>query len=148
MTVNRVKIDGTASSPFRVSVSGVDVDLAEFNTLIFDGNQSPLRLWATGYITITGISDADFILGKNVNVDHTGSFPTPSGTAPVFMTMWRWVGDPNGFVQTPTFGSRQGAGGGVCSGAFVGANFHAAASGVGGPGVSAHTNYCIFKNYN
>jgi hypothetical protein len=144
----RVKIDSTAASPFRVSSAGAAVDTAEFNTLIFDGNQSPMRLWATGYILVTGISDADFIGGKNVNVDHTGSFPTPTGTTPVFITVWRRDGDPTGSVITPFFGSRSGAGGGVCSGTFVGANFHAAASGVGGPGASAYTNYCIFKNHN
>lgn len=148
MTIDRVKFDGSGGSPLRISVDAVDVNGAEFNTLIFDANQSPLRLWATGYVTISGITDADFILGKNVVVLNTGSFPTPVGTTPIFITAWRRTDDPNGFVTTPTFRSRVGGGGGVCSGQFVGANFHAQASGVGGPGPSIFCNYCIFKDYN
>lgn len=154
MTIDRVKIDGSASSPFRVSVAGVDVSGAEFNTLIFDGNQSPLRLWATGYINVAGISDSDFSIGgKNINVDYTGSFPTPSGTTPIFITMHKRSdgpsGNPNGFTVTPYFGSREGGGGGICSGVFVGANFHVGIPGTGStPGPPAYCNYCIFKDYN
>lgn len=152
MTIDRVKIDGSASSPFRVSVSGVDVDGAEFNTLIFDGNQSPLRLWATGFFAVAGITDNDFSGGKNISVDHSGSFPTPSGTTPVFITMSRRTdapGNPNGFTVTPYFGNRNGGGGGICSGTFVGANFWVGNVGSGAaPGPIIYSNYCIFKDYN
>lgn len=152
MTVNRVKIDGSAASPFRVSVAGVDVDGAEFNTLIFDGNQSPLRLWATGYHTIAGITDSDFNGGKNIEVFNGNDFPTPSGTTAIFMIMYRRTdagGNPNGFTNTPYFGAREGSGGGMCSGKFVGANFYAGLAGTGAaPGPSSYVNYCVFKDYN
>lgn len=149
----RIRIDSTASSPFRVSAAGTDVDLAEFNTLIFDGNQPPLRLWATGYVTVAGISDADFVLGKNVSVASSGvSFATPSGTEAVFITQWRnpdpgW--DSFGALTTPSFSNRRGGGGGLCSHVFVGANMWVGIPGTGStPGPSIYVNYCVFKDYN
>lgn len=150
--INRVRFDSNTSSPFRVSVNGVDESSAEFNTLIFDGNQAPMRLWATGWFTLAGISDNDFNGGKNINVDHTGTFPANTGKEALFITMWKLsdpAANPNGMVTTPYFASRQGGGGGMCSGNFVGANFHVGLAGSGAaPGPSIYTNYCVFKNDN
>lgn len=151
----RVIIDGNAASPFRVSVAGVDAASAEFNDLIFDGNQAPLRLWGTGWMTIGGISYNDFIGGKNINTSHTGSFSTPSGTFPVFMTMWRNSSDPNNLIYTPSFqtaannANQGGGGGGICGGVFKGFNSnHGLPSSPSSPAPDAYVNFCVFKNTN
>lgn len=154
MTTQRVIIDSTAASPFRVSVAGVDASSAQFNDLIFDGNQSPIRLWATGYILVDGTTWNDFNLGgKNTTeAGGPGGFTTPSGTTPVFVTMWR-RNDGIGKIFTPSFQASSnvtngGGGGGICSGQFLGLSFN-----VGAPGAPTslpaqnYTNYCIFKNY-
>jgi len=146
----RVKIDSTAASPFRVSAAGVDVNLAEFADLIFDGNQSPLRLWGTGWGTVAGNTYDEWTGGKNTEWSGFVAGPvTPAGTTPVFMTMWRPV--PSGFVRTPlvkNIHSQASAGGGFSSGSFYGLSFS-----VGTP-VAPSTrpsdvavNYAIFKNY-
>lgn len=154
MVVKRVTIDGSGASlsPFRVSASGVDVDLAEFNDLIFDGNQSPLRLWGSGWATVGGISYNDWLAGKNTVERSIVTTPvTPAGTTPVFMTMWRVVGSGQ-FLHTPIFrnsSSVAAGGGGISSGVWYGLSFS-----VGGPASPSTpasdiaVNYAIFKNYN
>lgn len=154
----RVIVDGsgTFGSPLLISVAGVDAASAEFNDLIFDGNQSPLRLWATGYLTIGGITYNDFIGGKNINTGVTGAaFGTPSGTFPVFMTMWRQSTDPSARVWTPSFqaaannGNQGGGGGGICSGVFKGFNSgHGLVTGPTTPAPDNYVNYCVFRNTN
>lgn len=152
--VKRVTIDcsGASLSPFRVSVAGVDVDSAEFNDLIFDGNQSPLRLWGTGWGSVSGISYDDWAVGgKNVVSAIIAAGPTtPSGTTPVFMTMWRPA--VGGFLRTPIFRNTHSVGaggGGLSSGNFCGLSFS-----VGSPGSPStpagdiYVNYALFKNYN
>lgn len=152
-TIDRVKFDGTSGvSPLRISVMGVDVSGAEFNTLIFDANQSPLRLWANGFMNIPGITDNDFIGGKNVQEQASGiTFSTVSGNPPTFLIMHKRSdgpgGNPNGNLITPYFGSREGGGGGMCSNQFVGANFLVGIPGSGGnPGPTNYVNYAVFKN--
>lgn len=148
-------IDSTAASPFRVSVAGVDAASAEFNNLIFDGNQSPLRLWATGFMTIVGITYNNFLGGQNLSTATAGSFPTPSGTFPVFMTMWRNTGDANNRVWSPSFQPANnasvlgGGGGGICSAVFKGFNANRGlATAPDAPATSEYVNYCVFKNTN
>lgn len=150
--INRVRFDASAASPLRISVAGVDENGAEFNTLIFDANQSPLRLWANGYINIAGITDANFSGGQNVQEQASGvTFTTPSGNPPAFLIMTKRSdgpsGNPQGALVTPYFGSREGGGGGMCSNQFVGANFHAGIIGTGAtPGPTCYVNYAVFKN--
>ena len=60
----RVIYQGGSGSPFRVSASGVDAALAEFNDLIFDANQPPLRLWGTGATQVAGITRNEWNFGK------------------------------------------------------------------------------------
>jgi hypothetical protein len=149
----RVIIDSNASSPLRIAVAGVDAATAQFNALIFDGNQPPLRLWGTGYVLVSGTTYNQFLGGKNTSeATASGSFPTPAGTTPVFMVMTRLNDGGVSFLQTPTFAgsSRQNTGGGaICSGSFIGVSFA-----VGAPGApdalppQNYSNYCIFKNYN
>jgi hypothetical protein len=151
----RVIIDGNSASPFRVSVAGVDAASAEFNDLIFDGNQSPLRLWATGYMAIIGITYNNFLAGQNLSTDHTGSFSTTSGTFPVFMTMWRNTGDALNRIFTPSFQPANnasvlgGGGGGVCGGVFKGFNANRGlATAPDNPASTEYINYCVFRNTN
>jgi len=150
--VKRVTIDcAGAISPFRVSAAGVDVDSAEFNNLIFDGNQSPLRLWGTGYGAVAGISYDDWFFGKNIVSSIIIAGPsTPSGTTPVFMTMWRPAA--GGFLKTPIFinsHSVAGGGGGFSSGNFCGLSFSVGfPSAPTTPASNIYVNYAIFKNYN
>lgn len=151
----RVIIDSTAASPLRISVAGVDAAGAEFNNLIFDANQSPLRLWATGWGSIAGMTWNERLAGKNVNESTLASgFTTPSGTTPIFMTCWRLSNDALNRLFTPSFDPSSnaitgGGGGAVCSGSFIGVAFT-----VGTPSAPdtapavTYVNYCVFKNYN
>lgn len=159
MTTKRVIIDASlgAPSPLRVSVAGVDAALAEFNDLIFDGNQSPLRLWGTGFGTTSGFSFNDAHLGGQ-NMSEAviaGGFVTPAGTTALFMTMWRRSDDTRNLLSTPSFdpssnsGGRGGSGGGICSGTFIGACFNVGSPATPTlPAAGNYVNYCIFKQYN
>jgi hypothetical protein len=88
--VKRVIIGSEGGSPLRVSVAGVDASSAQFNNLIFDGNQPPLRLYSTGYVTarVLQASGSD----RNTAAIFTNGPPvpvTPSGTTPIFFCMVR-----------------------------------------------------------
>jgi hypothetical protein len=152
----RVRFDGsgTSGSPLRISVRGANALTAQFNDLIFDGNQPPLRLAVTGVATVNGITWNQRQFGKNVN---EGSpipvIATPAGTTPIFMVMWR-LNDGLNRVYTPSFAPSSnpiagGAGGGICSGNFCPACFTTGAPGAPDslPNVT-FINYCIFKNAN
>lgn len=148
----RVIFDSSAASPLRISVAGVDAAGAEFNNLIFDANQSPLRLAGTGYLLIDGVNRDEFEHGRNARTAATPSpVVTPIGTTAFFMVMWRAnIVSP---LFTPYFkggyGTR-GGGGGICSNQFVGVCFNIANS-FEAPStlpLPNYTNYCIFKNYN
>ena|SRR5258708_1922513 len=148
-------MDSTAASPLRISVAGVDAATAQFNAVIFDGNQPPLRLSSTGYVAIGGITWNQHLGGQNVaEGPAVGLTPTPAGTTSVFMTMWRNSTDSFGRVYTPSFqgsanGSQGGGGGGICSNNFCSANFTTGAPGApDSPGATIYVNYCVFKNYN
>lgn len=149
----RVIIDSTAASPLRVSVAGVDAATAEFNDLIFDGNQSPLRLWGTGYVLVDGVTFNEWTAGQNAR-EATGPtvLATPAGTTPVFMVMVRLNDTGTSVLSTPTFtsaGFQDQGGGGICSGSFIGISFARGAP--GSPTAlpfQLFCNYAVFKNYN
>jgi hypothetical protein len=152
----RVRFDGSGASgsPLRISAAGSDALTAQFLSLIFDGNQPPLRLAVTGFTTVAGITWNQRALGKNIN--EGGAIPvfaTPAGTTPIFMTLWR-LNDGLGRLVTPSFANSSnpisgGAGGGICSGNFCPACFT-----VGAPAAPdslpnvTFINYCVFKNAN
>jgi hypothetical protein len=152
----RVRFDGSGQtgSPLRISVAGADALTAQFNNLIFDGNQPPLRLWGTGFTSVVGITFNERLGGKNVS--EGSPIPVvavPAGLTPVFMTHWR-KDDGLGRLFTPSFqGSNNGliggGGGGICSGFFCAACFA-----TGAPGApdslppATFVNYCVFKNAN
>jgi hypothetical protein len=151
----RVRFDGSGASgsPLRISAAGSDALTAQFLSLIFDGNQPPLRLAVTGFTTVTGITWNQRVGGKNVSEGSpVPVFATPIGTTPIFMTLWRRSDSSN--VFTPSFSNSNnpitgGGGGGICSGNFCPACFS-----VGAPGApdslppATFINYCIFKNAN
>lgn len=94
----RVKFQADGGSPLRISVSGVDVNSAQFSDLIFDGNQQPLRLWGTGYLAVFSI---DFFNSRTI-MTATGPLvlATPSGTTPMFKVLSR--NDHQSSVAVPT----------------------------------------------
>lgn len=78
----RLIIGPGASSPFLVSDTGYDAATAGFVNLIFNGNQPPLRVWGTGYVTIAPSPAGNLapaIYGTGVAV-----LATPSGLFPQF----------------------------------------------------------------
>ena len=150
----RVRFDGSGQtgSPLRISVVGADALTAQFNDLIFDGNQPPLRLWGTGFTSVVGITFNERQFGKTVS--EGAPIPVvavPPGLTPVFITHWR-KDDGLGRLYTPSSqgtnnGLLGGGGGGICSGFFCPASFS-----TGAPAVpdslppSTFINYCVFKN--
>lgn len=152
----RVIIQGDATSPFRVSVAGVDAASAQFNNLIFDGNQPPLRLWSTGWVSAPTISFSDTNAASFAN----GPFVpvTPSGTTPIFFCMVRQpttsgVVNPGGVGNSNSTPFRTynfyGMGGAIADDGgnlFLGFNCNRDVTGTmfSGDGI---VNYAIMKNY-
>lgn len=83
----RVIFQSSAASPLRISVAGSDAASAQFNQLIFDGNQPPLRLWSTGWIAVVPLAFANT---AQVLFQDGPTLPvTPAGTVPIFFTVTR-----------------------------------------------------------
>jgi hypothetical protein len=162
MTTRRVLITPGASSPLRVSASGVDASGAQFDDLIFDANQPPLRLYATGWgrVPYTPGGDSNILQWTRLIVLPS----VPAGTFPLFMTMWyqpnsstpgsegAYVPGASPWGTTPNFNQGMGAGGAVGDGWFTGISFVKQTilpSGAAYPSLSDSTrvNYCIFRNY-
>ncbi len=145
---------GNAAHPFRVGSPGVNADTADLFDLFFDGNQSPLRLWGTGFVSAAPLgannaSAAQFTTGPPV-------LATPPGTFPVCIVNGHQSYNPNAQTDhliTPfnqTNGSRfLGYGGIVAQNTFFAINFIHEVIVQGGvaPLTNALVNYCIFKNY-
>jgi hypothetical protein len=146
MTVERLKID--INGTFRVGAPGNDATTAEFDNLLFDINQPPLRLAQNGVFMLNCIPDGSYQSGVNLVEGGaiTVSPAAPSGSTAIFLTANRCpyvvaVGatpTPMGFpgeVRTPAMnystiggldgigaGSAgyKGAGGAICSNTFIG----------------------------
>lgn len=135
---SRIKIAAGSSSPFRVSASGIDVNSATFDGLIFDGNQMPLRIYSYGYVsaaveTVGGLKGTPGPFGP----------ATPAGTYPLFTIAWRAI-RTNTTLTLRTVGPD---GGGV----FDSSNrLHALTyrdpAGVVGAVPNSLVNYLIFRN--
>lgn len=148
MALNRVSISSNASSPFRVSVAGVDVSVADFAGTIFDGNQRPLRLFSTGWFGVAavltgGIAVVNFAPGP-------ATFGTPVGQYPLCIINGRQSFNPLVSSSSPlqtVFHAIGGTGFGavLVNGQIWGLNFHHDLGTV--QNGSAIINFCIFKNY-
>lgn len=134
---NRIKITSGSASPFRVAASGVDVNNATFDGLIFDGNQMPLRIYSYGYVSAAVANPA----GIAMTAGPYGP-ATPLGTYPLFTIAWR-AGGSGPSVHLRTVGPYGG-------GTFDSSNrFHALTfrpSGVLGSIPNTLVNYLIFRN--
>lgn len=109
--VRRVILDGTAASPLRISVAGVDAAFAEFNNLIFDGNQSPLRLSQLTWVYVEGMSWNEWNGGQNTREALAGAvISTPLGTTPIWLCTITSFG--NTFMSTPFHSNPVSGGGG------------------------------------
>jgi hypothetical protein len=162
MTTRRVLISPTASSPLRVSAGGVDASGAQFDDLIFDANQPPLRKYATGWATVpyTPVGDSNILQWSRLVVLPS----TPAGTFPLFMTMHYqpdsstpgseglYTASRSPWGTTPYYSNSNGAGGAVGDGYFTGISFMKQTllpSGQPFPvfADNTHIAYCIFRNY-
>lgn len=145
------------SSPFRVSRSGVDATGADFEQVLFDANQAPLRLWSRGYTTMPKIENGNIAPAQYVWASSRPA--TPAGTDPLFLIMWRCQklsGDPagphtDGSIQHVTPGYHNlgtidaGGGGGVMGkSALYAINFCRQSAGYY---YQNYINFAIFRNY-
>lgn len=113
--VKRVTMGGSGGSPLRISVPGVDVDFAEFNNLIFDGNQPPLRLSQLTWVYVEGMSWNEWNGGQNTREATAGAvISTPLGTTPIWLCTITNFG--NTFMSTPfhSNGLEGGGGSSIC----------------------------------
>lgn len=148
----------SGSAPLRVSVAGVDVAGASFDQIIFDANQTPLRLWQNNYASF-GTSEhmPTSAVGQAIIKYGAGRPSTPSGTNPLFMVMWRCqkqAGSNDGTIQHVTAGyngltalpsNQQGGAGAIMGsdGLYV-MDFCRRDAGYYYP---LYVNYAIFRNY-
>jgi hypothetical protein len=131
MTTRRVLFNSGSASPFRVAVGGVDAAGASWETLIFDANQPPLRVYLNSWMQVGFGSTGDFIRWA-----YGPAYPTPpAGENPMFSVMWYQPSNlgpgavrgrsPYGtgpcFTNDNTNG--QGGGGAVGVGSFMGITF-------------------------
>jgi hypothetical protein len=137
---------GNAAHPFRVGSPGVNADTADLFDLFFDGNQSPLRIWGTGFVAVTplehdNLAPAHFHTGPGV-------IATPAGLFPVFIVNGRPSYNPNSGTNRLTT-VESSFGGVVAQNTFFGINIAREVVVQGGiaPLTSALVNYCIFRNY-
>lgn len=159
MTTRRVVIDATASSPLRVAVAGVDAAGATFDDLIFDANQPPLRIYLNGWMRVPVIPIGGGSFGQWANGP---SYPAgPSGTHPIFMTMWSQPATDNANYGRNSYGTvpmyrtgssgSTGAGGAIGGGVFTGISFETEFILPSGTPYTypdqTHVGYCIMENY-
>lgn len=164
--VQRVIMGSSGGSPLRISVAGVDASTAQFNNLIFDGNQPPLRLALVGSVSCVPLifGNVDSAVFQDVSIPAT-----PSGTSPIYLACTRQLGltggtgDTNGLNQVPhRFYTGGGTGAGLFqiggNNVFTALNFNRdnSAGGVygyqsngptGGVPIAGVFNYCIFQNF-
>lgn len=156
----RVVIGEFPSSPFRVAAAGSDADTADTFDLLFDGNQSPLRLGQKGTFALPYNSAANLapavIPSSPVILQH----PSPAGRHCLFTVTGYGSGVsvfvPNGsggsvnvtyIAGTTPFrnGTLEGIGGVITNTAFYPVNFYRQQNlSAWGP---TYFYFHIFKNY-
>lgn len=147
----RVRIQGGSTSPFKVSASNVDAD--DTFALIFDGNQSPLRILTHGVIATPrapgNIAPAVFFQAAVGYSAPAGLFPlfalsafysTPSavGAPPGNRAQGPWITINGSGIPR----SAGGFGGALANGLFYGVNFDSGTTGT----TSYNVNFMIFRN--
>ncbi|WP_458760556.1 hypothetical protein ACSVBT_07115 [Afipia sp. TerB] len=149
MSTKQVVFDSGGASPLRISAAGVDASGAEFSDLLFDANQSPLRVLQTGAVAVTGPQFGNIAPAIIAPVALSKTFP--SGKYPLFCcntmeasyaggSLPGWLASP--WRQTPGAGS----GGAVSENRFFGVNFNKQTVPNNVPLVTVY--YMIFRNYN
>lgn len=147
----RVRIQGGSSSPFRVSASDVDAD--DTFALIFDGNQSPLRILTHGVVAATRSPGN---LAPAVFIQSAVGYTAPPGLFPLFAVSaylgpTTAVGAPSGNRAQPPWITSSGGvppavsgfGGALANGWFYGINYD---RNVGNAATSYSVNFLIFRN--
>lgn len=148
----RVRIQGGSSSPFQVSATNVDTD--DRFSLIFDGNQQPLRALNHGWV-LTQREANDGNIAPVFFVPSGVSYSSPSGLWPLFVCQ-EWAAPYSGPINYPT-GYRgrapslnnlsgqnrlTGPGGALANGIFYGLAFRRNSP----AGLSYYVNVLIFRN--
>lgn len=147
MTTKQVVFESGGGSPLRISASGVDADGAEFSDLLFDANQSPLRLLQTGMVAVSAIAYGNLAPAIIAPVVLNKAFPV--GTSPLFCCVIRetWSGSGTvGQICTPRRLFGGGGGGAVSNTRFYGINF--TQDGPAGTITPQYSHFMIFRNYN
>lgn len=151
MTTRRLVVQGSSASPFRVSGGGVDAGTADTFDLLFDGNQSPLRVWSTGYVAATPLEPAN--LAPALVTPGPGVIAAPAGQAPIFMLAGRqFNSSPNPPTLNTVYHASGGGGFGgiIANNQFFAVNFRRNVYN-GNDGALAlnglvYVNFCIFRN--
>ena len=153
----RIVFKGGGSAPFTVAAAGRDADgdRSDFENLIFNGNQPPLRLWGKSVVVVPGIQANNNAIGV---IAKGGSImPTPAGLWPLFCVVGQFTSDAGpskrpitGPFFTSPSGYGSGFGGALSSdGYFYGVNFttRRTPQGETPQSLAYQIYYAIFKNY-
>lgn len=145
--IERVVIGKSATdSPLRVAAVGYDANNAEFDELLFDGNQPPLRLHHIGYVYVDDLDYANLAPAWTASV----AYPPLNGY-PQFCVMSRKTNSTNNGQSTlkpqpACRGGGSGGGGVVTPNKFWGVNWDRKYPFPSGPSYR-YVNFAIFKNY-
>jgi len=144
---DRVVIKSDGAQPFRVSSVGVDAETAEFQDLLFDGNQSPLRIHQVGYVSVLSLRKPNLAPAfvSSIAIDPLPGYP-------LFSVMLR-EDEPYGVGACRCVyrnGPGEYGGGGVANPNTFYAITWRRTNGVPGTDPPPQTNYInfvLFKNY-
>jgi len=156
MTTRRVLIDPEASSPLRVSASGVDASGASFESLLFDANQAPLRVYLNGWMSVPFVPNG----AGDLALSASGPSYPDDGRHPLFLVMW-W--QPSGGVNnagqgnspygtspcrrgTTGWGAGASVGGGILTGISFVKSFTLPSGQVQRWPEGTRVGYCIMRN--
>jgi hypothetical protein len=127
-----------------VSGGSTDAGSADKFDLLFDGNQSPLRIWGTGYVVATPLEPDN--LAPAWVTPGPAVIASPAGQSPIFVVSGRNSFDVSKTVYHDT--GNAGFGGIIASNQFFAINF---SRNVYRDGVlifdsTIYVNFCIFRN--
>lgn len=147
----RAVVQGNSASPFRVSGGGVDAGTADTFDLLFDGNQSPLRVWSTGYVVATPLEPSNSAIAFMTS--GPGVIAAPAGQAPIFVIAGRKNNSsPNPPSLNTVYHTMGGGGfGGIIAfnqffAVNFGRNVYNGNDGALSFDATVYVNFCIFRN--